>query len=141
MNYKCLLAVPAFLLITGCQPGFLHPSVCPTVTIPVTDCHAGSAPRRKLTITVNTPQLQANPPRVCADAGMPIDIQIAPPNAGVTVITVPKDPADSWIHAGNGGNQNSMTIDVPANVKTEVDYEYLIIASNGKCLDPEFHVD
>ncbi|NIO39224.1 MAG: hypothetical protein GTO41_02895, partial [Burkholderiales bacterium] len=114
MKNKKLLVIPASLFITGCQHALLTTAVCPTQTVTVTpNCHDAATPRRELTINVNMPQLQAVPPIVCANVGKPIEVKIRPMNSGVAVITVPKNPSDDWIYAGNTPDQNSMTINVP----------------------------
>ena len=85
--------------------------------------------------------MEATPPVACVTRGATVNISIVPTNGKVTVISVPKDAADGWIYANNFVNENLMKIDVPLTVVADTTHEYLIIASNGKCLDPSFHVD
>lgn len=139
MNKKLLIVIPAVTLFASC-------ATLEVGSIP--GCHSPPEPtsctgsRNKLTINTEAAHLNAKPPMVCAKKGTTIDVTITPNVKGseVTVVVVPKDSDDGWINSNNFKDSGSMKIKVPDDADKKK-YDYVIIASNGKCLDPMIHVD
>ena len=148
MNEKLLPTICATAVLSGCA-GFEASMIpgCTTQEIAMTAeiCDNPGTERNKLTINARrglfTKTLKASPPFACVDAGGTIEVSVRPVNSGVTLVTIPDDAADTWLYSSNIHDPNSFQIHVPNTIETDRDYKYLILATNGRCLDPKFHVD
>ena len=141
MNKKILLAIPISVLAVACaQQPQAEDGECSVVPAMPEVC-TGSASNPKLGITLVQNGVVVGPPNLCAGANSIIRVSVHPHQTETgTVKTVPKDPAHTWLEASNSVDPNSFTIDVPADVVTEANYDYTIVRSNGVCLDPRIRV-
>ena len=147
MNTKILFALPLGLLAVACMTpdpghgaGAARTGGCasgPAIGV----CPPGLEHRNKVGLHITPKGLVATPAIVCATKGTEIIFKITPkPATGVTVATIPKDPANDWIIATNKDDPEAISVTVPEDA-TLKEYEYLIGTGNGQCLDPKFHID
>jgi len=140
MNKNILLGLPMCVLLADCvQQPMADEGECDTINIPAA-C-TGSESNPVLSITLVRNGIKMGPRNVCAQPDSDIKVSIHPPQPSTgTVKIVPKNPLDTWINESNDVNSDSITIHVPADVKTNADFDYTIIRSNGVCLDPRIKV-
>jgi len=168
MNKKLLFAILISAMTTGCAASKTAPDIVMDTDMdtemyadadfiagkvpgchspeppPAHNCHNSATARNSLTINTNPPFLTAMPKVACVNRGATVNIHITPATGKVTVISAPKDPKDpknDWIYGSNIEFPELMKIEVPQDAVVDSEPEYLIVASNGKCLDPKFHVD
>ena len=97
-------------------------------------------------VTANFNSLKANPDNVCITPGETLEIRITPANKYelAEVFIAPKDVTDYWLAGANITDKNKIFIPVPNPipiVDPNGNYDYTIIAKDGKCIDPRAHVD
>ena len=148
MKTKILIASSLGLLVTACGSEFQIATIdgC-TTPRPVSSVAAN--PKNKVKLNLQAANLQANPPTVCSRPGDTIEVTIKQPVGNptpptVSVYIVPKKSANGWMLASNTLNPELIEITVPTDASTTDDngnYEYLIITSDGRCVDPRIHLD
>ena len=145
MNKKNLFVLPLSLLAIACaQPGVevlgnINIPGCVTATVPPNCTPPHVAP--KVTVNLAGPEIGANPLNKCADPGDDIHLQIVPATtAASSVAVIPKNPLHTWLIGTNFPDKGEIIIHVPDPLPTD-DYDYIIISSDGRCLDPTFHVN
>lgn len=107
---------------------------------PKGNCPGGADRRNKITIHLINGVPKVTPQNVCASEDSKIEIKITPPNTDIDVFVIPEDTKNGWILANNSENSAEMTISVPKYVE-KTDYKYLVLTSNGHCIDPRIYVD
>jgi hypothetical protein len=138
MKKNILFALPLSVLVFACTqqpPGKKTECVVPHVPDQCTSS------QQKVTVTVNSANLKVAPPNVCADKGTPVEFNIKPPNTDVIVVTVPKKKADTWMTGINHPTPAGFKVTVPDSASSGDEFNYYIVATNGKCYDPKITVD
>ena len=145
MNKKTLFVLPLSLLAIACAPRDME--ITDNIDIPNCDeiviVGPCTGPRDNPTVTINVSakSIVAAPPNVCAAEGEDIVFTIVPPNTETkTVAVIPKNPLHIWLIGTNFPDGGEIIIPVPDTLP-EDDYNYTIITSDGKCLDPRIHVN
>lgn len=136
---KCILfTLPLSVLAIACaQEGPIQPMECQTMDIGV--CQG--TPDSPMDININVQSgLTVAPPNVCVRKGKVLDVKVTPPDTKVTVATVPKIPANTWMSGINIPDSGGFKIPVPGDLP-DGDYDYHIVATNGYCYDPRIHVN
>lgn len=145
MKNYALMLVPVALLVAGCSgDGSLlargdvsiegcepPPSVGP--------CNGNPADPK---VIVNFTGMTAAPPNVCAHAGTTVRIEIVPAPTGTgTVATMPKTSNQTWLVNSNDPDPSVIFVKVPPTLPPGGDYDYSVVNSDGKCLDPRIHIN
>ncbi len=137
MKKNILFALPLSALVIACaQQGTDQMAGCQTMEIP-TACN-GPPDKPKININVQS-GLTVAPKNVCANADTDIKVKVTPPNTKVTVVTVPKKPENTWM-TGINKPDSEFDITVPASASVGDEFNYYIVATNGKCYDPKITV-
>ena len=146
MKKNILFVLPLCLLSIACpqqdaiQPmgDSVQPMDCQSMTIPA-KC-TGSSENPKIIINVESSGLTAKPPNVCTHAGKDIEVTVTPINTKVTVVTVPKKPANTWIAGINRPNP-VFDMEVPPSAAIDDTFHYYVVGTNGYCYDPKITVN
>jgi len=145
MNNKLLISLPLTVLLASCAPAKYDASDlidCPDPHPAPVDCTDPPHVFNRLTINTASEHLIVEPLYLCVHRMEPIEVNILPAMNKVVVMIGPKDDNAAWPHGDNIGHLGSITIPaVPDGVPHETDQSYSVLTSNGKCMDPTFHVD
>lgn len=146
MKTKLLAAVSFSILIAACADTSKTVATTQSAVIencdtqPPAACVSGND-NNSLQVNLKAAKLIAVPPTICAHAGATIEIELMQPRGTeIMVFAVPKDASDNWLLESNESDPGKIEITVPASTSVG-DYDYLLITSDGRCLDPRIHID
>lgn len=151
MNKKALFVLPLSLLTIACAQPPEQPPMETLGELRIANCVMANVPT-KCTPNPGTPEvtvhvagkapLGAEPKNRCANPGSDFVFKIVPPTTNASsVAIIPKNPLHTWLIGTNYPDGGKITIHVPAVTALSTDYNYSIVTSDGRCLDPRIHVN